>query len=222
MNHFIFSALLTFFSSIFAGFYFLTKKDSRLKLYIIYWFVIAFWSSTVAFQHYFLKSLTPNVWGWMLHLGCLFVPVLFIHFAVAYSDAPAPAKFIVKSSYVITAIYLFLNTCTTFFTFQTAYRDDYAYPVPSNFYFLYFISFITMVIYGTYLLMKLRLKECKQGKIYFISFLLLHTLAYVGALDNFFIMADIRIFPWYPYGLYLVVPYATIGSVVFYRSHATL
>ena len=45
-------------------------------------------------------------------------------------------------------------------------------------------------------------------------FILLHSLAYMGGMDNFLIMADIRLHPLYPYGLYAVVPYALIGAYI--------
>jgi hypothetical protein len=35
-----------------------------------------------------------------------------------------------------------------------------------------------------------------------------HILAYLGGMDNFLIMVDIRLPPLYPYGLYLIPPYA--------------
>ncbi|HXV28380.1 MAG TPA: hypothetical protein VD913_05370, partial [bacterium] len=54
-----------------------------------------------------------------------------------------------------------------------------------------------------------------KHQIFFNLVLISHCLAYLGALDNFLIMADIRIFPLYPFGLYLAVPYVTIVGIIF-------
>ena len=163
-------------------------------------------------QYQLLRLLPGHVWGWFLHLGCVFIPVLFFHVAVFYSKNSYEKILALKISYIVATIFIFLNTFTPFFTRGISYRDLYAYPTPAILYPLYFIFFVSLICWGTFLMFK-RMKELSSDvRKWMKLFLLFNILAYIGGMDNFLIMADIRIFPLYPFGLYLVFPYAIIGS----------
>lgn len=220
MNHFIFSALLTFVSTLTAGIYFIFKEKSTAKIFGLYWLSIALWSGFVAFQFQFLRVMPNYVWGWCLHLGCVYIPVLFFHFAVYYSGHLEDELNVLKVSYVIATTFIFLNTFTHFFTYETAFRDSYAYPRPAILYPLYFVFFVSIVVWGTILLLRPKRKFSRASQTRLILFSVLSILAYLGGMDNFLIMADIRIFPLYPFGVYLLVPYATIGSYAISRTLA--
>ena len=213
MNHFVFSAFLAFITTGLTGTFFLFKRTKKSRLFGTYWLSIAFWSSTVAFQSFLLKIMPDYVWGWLLHLGCLFIPVLFYHFAVLYSGRRDDNSYLV-AGYLLTAIFLIFNTFTDLFTKGISYRDKYAYPTPSLFYISYFLCFITMLIRGTWLMLKPYRHIPIQLRNWLYAFILFHSIAYMGGMDNFLIMADIRLHPLYPYGLYAVVPYALIGAYV--------
>lgn len=215
MNHFTFSAVTTFISSLFVAIFFCTRRDNLLKLYGFYWAVISFWSFTVGFQSHLLKYMPDVVWGWLLHLGCLFIPTIFLHFSVKFSGINRElGKKIIVTAYLVTSLYLILNSFTPYFTKGTSYRDNYAYPTPSNFYIIYFITFVSMIICGTCCLVyRHRNEQILSNRRWLTIFILVHLIAYLGAMDNFFIMADIRIFPWYPFGLYPVFLYAVVGWV---------
>ena len=212
MNHFVISALAAFISACFAAVYSLSKRSRLSRLFGIYWISIAFWSSTVAFQHFALKFIPDRIWGWFLHLGCLFIPALFLHYSVAANNVKRDCGRFVKAGYALTIVYVALNTFSNLFTHGTEYRDNYAYPRPSTFYSAYFFSFVVMVIFGTLLFIRSRKNFSSGSRKWFYIFLFFHIFAYAGAMDNFLIMADIRIFPLYPFGLYLVFPYAVIGG----------
>ena len=218
MNHFVFSAVLTNITATISGFYFLFKKRQTARIFGIYWLTIAFWSFTVAYQFQLLKVMPASVWGWFLHLGCIYIPVVFFHFALCYAGYIRDEVRALTVSYAIAALFLVINTFTPYFTRGTAYRDNYAYPTPAILYPLYFVFFVTLVIWGTILLFKpsRKLSVVSQRRLWL--FLILNILAYLGAMDNFLIMADVRIFPVYPYGLYWVPPYAVIGSYVVSKS----
>ena len=149
MNHFVFSAQVVFFVATAAAFFFFTKEKFILKLIGFYWSIIAFWSATVAFQDTLIKLFGPTPWGWFLHLGCIFIPAVFLHFTVHFTSSN---RLVIYLGYSISAAYLLLNTFTSLFTFGTAYRDNYAYPIPSSYYIWYFFTFILMIILGTVLL----------------------------------------------------------------------
>lgn len=172
----------------------------------------------MAFQFQLRRWMPDYVWGWFLHLGCVFIPVFFFHFATYYSRHLEDGLLPLKVSYGIAIAIIFLNTFTPFFTHGTAYRDSYAYPRPALLYPLYFLFFVSLVVWGTILLGRPRRKFSVVSQKRLVLFIFLNALAYLGALDNFLIMADIKIFPVYPFGLYFLTPYTTIGSYVISRS----
>ena len=218
MNHFVFSAFLTCITSLTSGLYFIFKKRESARIFGLYWLCIAFWSFTVGFQFQLLKFIPDVIWGWFLHLGCIYIPVLFFHFSLCYSGYIKDELPALKTCYAIATSFMILNTVTPYFTHEIVYRDNYAYPKPALFYPLYFVFFVTIVIWGTILLLKPERKFSESSRNRLLLFLILNALAYLGAMDNFLIMADIRIFPVYPFGLYFVVPYAMVGAYVISRS----
>lgn len=211
MNHFILSAIIAFFLSFGCGLRFVFRTEFKERIFGFYLLSISFWSFFVGFQFLLLKSLPDRVWGWLLHLGCIYIPAIFFHFASVYTDFRF-RSLLLKISYFIATLFIVLNTFTSLFTDGTAYRDSYSYPRPSLVYPLYFIFFIVNVLLGTLLLVKYKKYINPKVRLGYFIFLIAHSLAYLGALDNFFIMADIRIFPLYPFGLYLTTPYILCAS----------
>ena len=218
MNHFVFSASLAFFSTLIAGLFFVFKKGETARIFGLYWLSITFWSFTVAFQYQLLKFVPDYIWGWFLHLGCIYIPVFFFHFAIYYSGYLQDELLALKISYAIATVFILFNTFTPFFTYHTVYTDAYAYPRPAILYPLYFVFFVSVVLWGTILLIRPKRKLSDVSRNRLLLFLILNGLAYSGAVDNFLIMADIRIFPLYPFGLYFVTPYAVIGSYTVSKS----
>lgn len=218
MNHFIVSSILTCISSFLATIYFIMRKKTTARLFGLYWLSIAFWSFTVGFQFHLLKVFPDFIWGWFLHLGCIYIPVLFFHFALCYSGHIRHKVTAVKICYAIATLFVVLNTVSPYFTHQVVYRHYYAYPKPALVYPLYFVFFVTLISWGTILLLRPERKFTIVSRKRLLLFVILNILAYLGGFDNFLIMADIRIFPLYPFGLYLVVPYAIIGAYVISKS----
>jgi hypothetical protein len=216
MNHFIVSAFLALITTLAVGVYFVIKGTRDNRIFGIYWLSIALWSLFVSAQFQFLDWMPSFVWGWFLHLGCIFVPAFFFHFAVSISGR-TNLRLPLRVSYLTASIFVFLNTFTSVFTNTISYRDAYAYPKPAMLYPLYFIFFVGVVAWGTVLLIQRRKSLDVSERKYLNLFLLVHVLAYLGAMDNFLIMIDVRIFPLYPFGLYLVVPYAVLGSYAMTR-----
>lgn len=221
MNHFTFSACVASISTLIATIIFLARPSKLDKLTGIYWFSISFWAFTVGWQAWILKLIPDYIWGWFLHLGCVTIPALFFHFACAYSGHDKEKPHLIKGAYLITATYLLLNTFTKLFTYGTTYRDFYAYPTTQPVYPLYFITFILMIVVGTIFMVFPKRVMSPTAKKWLYVFIVVHSIAYTGGLDNFFIMADLRIPPLYPYGLYPILPYALIGSFALIKSNQT-
>ena len=214
MNHFVFSASLLSIASVLTSILaVLHRFPSRIhKIFALYWFSIGFWAFFVGWQSYLIPVLSEFWWGWLLHLGCILIPTLLLHFSFEFTREVRRKKIVLGFSYGVSATYLLLNLFTTLFTSGTAYRDMYAYPIPSFFYPMYFLTFVLSITYGTFLFIRTKSRSRKIfGNRNLRNYLIAQALGYIGGMDNFAIMADIRIFPLYPYGLYLAVLYAGVA-----------
>ena len=177
-----------------------------------FWFVVAFWTCFVAFQFQMLKWMAGHYWGWFLHLGCVYVPVVFFHFTLLFSGRKSEHSKALKWAYLTATFFILLNTFTDLFTVETVYRDAYTYPRPAVLYPLYIIFFQVMGIWSIFLLFQFRKGLTASLKKALDAFLVVFLLAYLGSMDNYLIMYDVQLFPLYPFGLYLIVPFAIVGS----------
>lgn len=216
MNHFTFSGICLFAAGLIVGLCFAFSRDAKKQIYGIYWLVIGFWGFFVGFQFELLKVMPPFWWGWVLHLGCIMVPAVFLHFALVFSETKHPWK-ILRVSYGLSALYLLLILFSGSFTGEIIYRDTLTYPKPSVLYPVYITSFQVMALIGMIKIWNFRKMLSVTGRRWLYVFLAVQLVAHAGAMDNYFIMYDIRIFPLYPYGLYFILPYAVLGSVAFVR-----
>ena len=213
MNHFVTSALAVFVATLGAGLYFISKGTGRTERFFgLFWLGVSFWAFFVGKQFELLSWMSGFLWGWFLHLGCIFVPVLFLHFTLYLTELRKRFSWWLKLAYRGGLGFVLLNTFTDLFTGETIYRDSYAYPKPEVLYPLY-IVFFQLIGAGTLvLLFRWGKKLPKEAKRMFYLFLVVHVLAYIGSMDNYLIMYDLRIFLLYPYGLYLILPYVVFGS----------
>ncbi|MBI4373059.1 MAG: hypothetical protein HY585_04980 [Candidatus Omnitrophica bacterium] len=213
MNHFVVSAFVVFLCALGAGIYFVWRQRSKAEWYFgLFWFSVAFWTLFVSAQFHLFKWISGFTWGWYLHLGCIFVPVLFLHFALHLTNHHKDYALVMKLAYGIATLFILLNTFTDWFTQETIYRDRYAYPKPAVLYPLYILFFQVIGFWTAFLLFKWsHTLPAKSRKLLYL-FLTVHTMAYIGSMDNYLIMYDIRIPTLYPYGLYLILPYVFFGS----------
>lgn len=215
MNHFTFSATVAAISAfLVAGYtWFLNSSRRTNRLFALYWFSIAFWAFFVGTQVYTIPRLSGFWWGWFLHLGCTFIPVLLFHSVIVFTNQKSSTLHnALKTSYTITILFNLLNLWPGLFTSQTIYQDAYAYPKPALFYPFYFILFVVLVIWSTILLTRqLSLLSSVERKLLKLV-LVTQILAYMGGMDNFLIMIDVRLPGLYPYGLYAIPLYALATS----------
>lgn len=212
MNHFVLSARLFTVTALAVSWLALIHRPrSRIhRIFAAYWFSIAFWSATVGWQARLIPLLSAFWWGWWLHAGCIFIPTLLLHFAFEFTRERT-SRWVLRVMYGTSWIYLLLNTWTTLFTHGTAFRDAYAYPTPAVFYPLYFVTFVVSVVYGTLLFVRAKSRLGPARGRGLRNYWIAQLLGYTGGMDNFAIMADLRLFPLYPYGLYLGVAYALVA-----------
>lgn len=213
MNHFVFSAFLDFFFTLISGTYFLLGKRNKTQRWFgIFWLVIAFWAFFVGFQEKLLEIMPGHLWGFFLHVGCIFVPIVFLHFAFFLTGWHDRFSLALKIAYGLGFAFLVLILVTNWFTAETIYRDFYAYPKPSILYPIYILLFQTIAFGTLFLLFRWRNTLPMEVQRFFQLFIVVHVLAYIGSMDNYLIMYDLRISPLYPYGLYLIIPYSVLGS----------
>ena len=215
MNHFTLSAALAAASAFLAAGYtwFLRPSRRTNRLFALYWLSIAFWAFFVGTQARTIPILSGFWWGWLLHLGCTFIPVLLFHSVVVFTNQKGSTlRNALKASYAITIFFNLLNLWSGLFTSQTIYRDAYAYPKPALFYPFYFILFVVLVVWSTVLLIQ-HLSSLSSFERNLLKLVLVtHVLAYMGGMDNFLIMVDVRLPILYPYGLYAIPLYALVTS----------
>ena len=222
MNHFVLSAALSSLFAFTAAVFTWLKNPSRRLNQIsgLYWFSMAFWAFFVGTQPYIIELFSAFWWGFFLLLGCTFIPVLLFHFVISWTRQNTPVlRKTLAISYGMTVLFNLLNLWTTSFTNGTSYRDVYAYPTPAALFSLYFVLFVVLVVWSTLLLIqhlpKLPLKKQQVLKVWIAT----HTLAYLGGMDNFLIMIDVRISPLYPFGIYFIPLYASMAIYAAWRYH---
>ena len=213
MNHFVISAFIVFVFTLFASFYFVLRgREKTERLFGLFWFCVAFWTFFVGLQFELLKWMTGFLWGWLLHVGCIFVPMLFFHFTLYLTGTRSRFSWALRLAFLLGCSFLLLIPFTNLFTQEIVYRDHYAYPKPRVLYPIYIFFFQLIGVSTWFLLFRWAQKLGSSIRKMLYLFLFLHTLAYIGAMDNYLVMYDIRIFPLYPYGLYLILPYVIFGS----------
>ncbi len=219
MNHFTFSACIAFPICLLAAVAGLLRRPGAKlnRIFAAHWFSIAFWAFFVGRQADLIQRLGAFWWGWFLHLGCVLIPTFFLHFAFAYSGETSRRKRVLTTAYVVSSAYLALNLTTGLFTSGTAYRDAYAYPHPALLYPVYFVTFVASIMYGTLLMIRAGRTLDNGARRALWMYLIGHVLGYGGGMDNFLIMADIRIVPLYPFGAYLIALYGAVAVFVVQR-----
>ena len=215
MNHFTLSAALASITAFLAAGYTWLLSPSRHtnRLFALYWLSMAFWAFFVGTQTHTIPILSGFWWGWFLHLGCTFIPVLLFHAVIVFTNQKDPGlRTALVTSYAITILFNLLNLWPGLFTSYTIYRDAYAYPKPALFFPFYFILFVVLVVWSTVLLIR-RLSLLSSFERNLLKLVLVtHVLAYMGGMDNFLIMVDVRLPILYPYGLYAIPLYALVTS----------
>lgn len=214
MNHFINSAFLVFvFSSVIGAYLVWQKKHSAaVRFFGFFWLTVAFWTYFVSNQVELLKQMSGFWWGFLLHLSCIYVPLIYFHFALHLTNTRKKYDRALKIGYGFVGFFLILIAFTDWFTGEIIYREAYAYPQPAVLYPLYIVFFQVFGFWGAYLIFKWAKELSKKIRKQVYLFLLLQLMAHVGAMDNYLIMYEIQWFPLYPYGLYFILPYVIFGS----------
>jgi len=82
------------------------------------------------------------------------------------------------------------------------------------FFMLYFVA---LIVYGTFLIFRSLLQSEEVRRTQLMYFLIATMLGYVGGLDNFLIMYDIKLFPLFPYGTYAIAIYVILAAFIIFK-----
>ncbi len=218
MNHFLFSAVLVFIAALLTSIYFITKKGAE-RYFGVFWLCVAFWTFFVGFQFPIINRISAGAWGWWLHVGCISVPLLFYHFSLIWTRNPN--RQLLRIGYGLFVVFLALIAFSNFFTGENVFRTYYNYPKPAILYPIYIAYFQVYGLLSTWQIFEFRKRIIFPGRQLLYIFLSVHLLAWAGSMDNYLIMYDRLIFPLYPYGLYLILPYIVLGSFAFVKLNAS-
>ncbi len=214
INHFILSGLITSVTTLFlALFVFLANPNKRLNRYFaFYTLCISLWSISVYMHQPTLAGISADMWGKILHVGSILIPLGFLIFTFELLGSLNREKIVIYSAGVASAVFIYLTMFTDLLINGTTYRDLYCYPTPSKYYILFFIYFVSCVIYGLFKLVRsYQISDnIKRNQLQYLIFG--SVFGYLGGLDNFLITIDIIVFPFYPYGAYAIAIYSLITA----------
>ncbi len=217
---FSYSALVTSFTTLSLGiFVYLNRKKSEVhQTFALYTIAIAFWSFCV-YKHGSANTIDEaELWGHMLHIGSISIPLLFYRFVLIYFGYEGVVKRII--------LYL---ACTLWLFFQSINFTDLFVPgvrlapplrylvIAGPVYHFFVMYFVMLTLYSIYLIYKSYITSEGIRRRQLRFFLMSSIFGYIGGVDNFIIMYDIKIFPLFPYGTYAIAIYVFVATFIIFR-----
>jgi signal transduction histidine kinase len=158
---------------------------------------------------------THLIWGKMLHVGAILIPVFFVHYVSEFLELEN--RRFRGTINVLGAALIATDLFTRLIVSGTVNTTHYSYPEPGPLYPYVFLFFIYCTLYGIYKLAAAYVRERSVQKRK-IGYLLFGSIfGYLGGLKNFMIVAGIELFPIYPYGTYAIPIYTLIVAYAIIR-----
>jgi len=218
MTHYIIASLLTFSTTLLLALfvYFKNKESSVNRVYAIYSLSMAVWSFS-----YFKMITSPDrvtglLWSRALHIGALFIPILFLHFGMVLLDIHQKKRKIIISGYLISFMLLALLP-TPLFVVDAAPKFTFKYfIVPGILYHLFTGFFFICVVYNLYNLLKgfKSVQGVKRNQIRYVF--IAYLIGYGGGATAFFPLFNIPTPRWGLYPIPLCMAIFTY-AIVKYR-----
>jgi two-component system, NtrC family, sensor kinase len=182
--------------------------------------------SSIVNKAFLLLSLSISLWSWPLfgrglvsekttalflvrlsYVGAIFIPSTFFHFVSSLSRL-GKNKLIIFF-YMVSFAFLFLVFTSLFIRDVKPILSFPFYGVPGTIYPVYAISFIVIIVYSHYLLIK-HFKKSQGQRRNQIRYLLFSTIfGFLGGISTFLPNFNIEVFP---FGFYLISGYVVIIS----------
>lgn len=215
MDHYTYSFLFAAVSIFLLACFVITRNPhSRIfRLFAFYSFAASLWSALSFFYASAELEGTSLFFAHVLHIPANFIPVLFNHFLnVFLNEETRFNKRLVKVSYAI-AVLLIPVTMTEWMV--TAVEPKYGLRyllVPGPFHPYYFLFFMALALYGIWRLFRAYLESHGPAKSQLQLLFFGTVVGYLGGVDNFLIIYDVKLFPLFPYGTYGIVFYSFVTA----------
>lgn len=210
-----FTAATTFLLAIFV--YLRNSKRLLNKLFAFYSISITCWCVgqiflTIASNYSKTDAL---LWGRLLHIGVVFIPTTFVHFAFVILDLK-PNKKLLSLSYLLSFAFL-LSIPSKYFIPDAIPKLSFRFFITAGvLYYFLIVFFVFMVTYGLYRLYKgyKQSTGIKQNQLKYLFWSSLF--GYLGGSPNLLLVLGFELYPLNPFGTYAV------GSYIFVIGYAIL
>jgi signal transduction histidine kinase len=182
--------------------------------------------SSIVNKAFLLLSLSISLWSWSLfgrglasekttalflvrlsYVGAIFIPSTFFHFVSSLSRVGRSK--LIAISYMVSLAFLFFVSTPLFIRDVRPILSFPFYGVPGTIYPVYAISFITIIVYSHYLLIR-HFKESQGQTRNQVRYLLFSTIfGFLGGISTFLPNFNIEVFP---FGFYSISIYVLIFS----------
>lgn len=223
MNHIGISAALTAVTTAGLGafVFFKSRKIKLYRVFALYSWSIALWSLFVAVHILSTRRDIALFAGKYLHLGAVFIPVLFLHFVTEFfaEKRQQVTRLFLPLLYLVAFVFFVLCVNGTLVS-DVAPRYGIAYLMVPNPGYIFLICFFALGVVWALIKLFRGYLEAAGIRRNQIKYLLYGSLfGYVGGVDNFLYLYDIIIFPIFPYGTYAVAIYVltTTYAILQYR-----
>jgi signal transduction histidine kinase len=209
--------LITSFISLLFGFFVFVNKRSRSNLLWLFTSIfISIWSigffGVVFFKDYSL------VWSaqYLLDIGGILVPVLFLNFVVELLGFSKRYKNISTISFIVGFLLIALNFTPLFKKGMTGYSGFDYWVNPGPLYFLFPVAFLFLSVYAFFILWDTYRKSKDKILSAQIKYIILaQVFGFGGGVTNFFP----QLFRIYPFGNYLISLYVIFISYAILKHH---
>jgi len=138
-------------------------------------------------------------------MGAVFIPPLFLHFVNSLLNLKK--RKLILFSYVLAVIFLILNFTPLFIKDVRPILSFRFYGIPGPVFPIYALSFISLIVYSNYILIKYFKKSEGQRRNQIKYLLLGSIIGFLGGFSTFLPNFNIEIFP---FGFYLISIYVVI------------
>ena len=143
MTHYIIASLLTCFTTFFLALvvFFKNKESPVNRVYAIYSLNLAFWSFSYFKMITAPDEVTGLFWSRALHIGAIFIPMLFLHFGMIFLNINREKRKIIIAGYLICFILLALLPTRLFVMDAVPKFSFHYFIVPGILYHLFSLFF---------------------------------------------------------------------------------
>lgn len=207
MNTFyIVSCAITGFLSFLLGVfvYFKNRSSNVNKICMLLNLSISLWSWPLSMRELVSEKATALFFVRLCYVGAVFIPPLFLHFVNSLLNIKNK---ILILSYILAFIFLFFDFTPLFIKDVGPILSFRFYGIPGPIFYIYAISFVIIIGYSHFILIKYFNKAWGQKRNQIKYLLIAAIIGFLGGFSTFLPNFNIEIFP---FGFYLISIYVAI------------